>query len=70
MKNEPQLSSFPSKTFFGSPKGWQDLGAIKNEVSEGKNCYPIHVLCNTRLNIGKENGNLFRFCPMCLIKTR
>jgi hypothetical protein len=28
-----------------------------------------HTFCGTRSRVGKECGELFKFCPRCMIKT-
>ena len=72
--------SFPQKSWFGTPKGWKDLGTILNFINtelryDGEvvdtevNIVHKHKSCRETLNIGKESdGTLFRFCPRCEIK--
>jgi len=65
--------AFPAKKWLGLlPDGWEDLGKIetKTEVKKDKTIHitPIHAYCGTTARIGREGGELFRFCPRCLIK--
>lgn len=30
----------------------------------------VHELCKTPIHIGRDNNELFQFCPRCLIKIR
>ena len=51
--------------------GWEDLGQIDSMSREedGWISYKvIHGICGTVVNIGKENNEIFRFCPRCLRK--
>jgi hypothetical protein len=62
--------------FLKTEDGWKDLGKIRDkyeydyEAKSGFKVTKAHVLCNTSLHIGKEDGNVFLFCPRCMIKTR
>jgi hypothetical protein len=64
--------AFPEKSFLGFTVGWQDLGEIdySSIVEDGKTIrsWTTHAYCNTKVHIGKENGELFKFCPKCFIK--
>lgn len=51
---------FPRK-IMGIPIGWEDRGQ-----PWGLN--EIHTFCKDRVNVGIENGVVFKFCPTCLIK--
>ncbi len=50
--------------------GWEDLGEV--EVAEsGTHFAPkslYHKYCGSTIHVGKESGELFRFCPKCLVK--
>lgn len=46
------------------PYGWEDLGKTKR-VND-----PFCYHCGKMRHIGREQGNIFRFCPRCLIKTK
>lgn len=64
---------FPQKSkFLKRPIGWKDLNKMEGilDVENGKTVVitKVHNFCCTRLHIGKENGELFKFCPRCLIK--
>lgn len=64
---------FPEKTkWFKINIGWQDLGEVNSVYNPQTKCldYDCHLLCKTIINIGKENGEVFRFCPRCLIKLK
>lgn len=63
--------SFPQKTkFLKRPLGWTDLGSIGShwEEAEKRQMFHIHSLCGQRIRIGKEENNLFRYCPRCMVK--
>lgn len=66
--------SFPNKNWWGIEKGWQDLGKtekVYREEASGGTIYNYqgHIYCGTITHIGREeNGQLFKFCPKCLIK--
>lgn len=64
---------FPKRTkWLRRPIGWQDLGKHDKWVEKLGDDLVImtlsHTLCGTRVSIGKENLELFRYCPRCLIK--
>ena len=66
---------FPNKKgFFKKKDNWEDLGKIKIiSVIENDKSYSsrmLHSFCNTVIHIGRENGELFRFCPKCMIKVK
>jgi len=65
------------KSWFGKKTenfGWEDLGEVGIELSvEGGKTIrsqDSHTYCSLPLHIGKENGELFKFCPRCMIKTK
>ena len=64
--------TFPYKNWFGRPVGWKDLGEVdKLDFIEDGKLYcksELHTFCGRRINVGKENQELFYFCPRCLIK--
>lgn len=61
--------SFPDKKFLGLKcDGWQDLGSVDGEQIGSAELYSTHILCNRICHVGKEENNLFLFCPRCLIK--
>jgi len=65
--------NFPKKNIFGFPKGWKDLGRKDPYHKDGDPWSVVtwtkHTFCNTAVHIGKEeSGELFEFCPRCLIK--
>lgn len=41
---------------------------IGSEVMKGKLMNDVHSFCQTIINIGKENGELFKYCPRCMVK--
>jgi hypothetical protein len=62
---------FPERTeWLKRPLGWEDLGPVKSTRQPGSDdwIYTLHSLCGRRVNIGKENGELFRFCKRCGVK--
>lgn len=64
---------FPQKSkFLKRPIGWEDLGKVGSVLNSlnGKTVevYECHNKCKEIVHIGKENGELFKFCPRCLIK--
>lgn len=69
--------AFPDKTkgfFYSAPRGWDDLGSVKgitkvidDKVLTSTDC---HTFCKTVLHVGREDGSLFYFCPMCIIKIK
>ena len=66
---------FPKKTkFLRRPIGWEDLGEMEEitEVVGGNNYTTVksHDFCNTTVRIGRENGEMFRYCPRCMVKTK
>ncbi|NJN50388.1 MAG: hypothetical protein HC798_04755 [Polaribacter sp.] len=63
--NEPDQKGFPIIKW-DKPYGWTDLGEMK---TDNKGMRYSHSFCNTFVRIGKENGNIFRFCPMCMVRT-
>lgn len=66
MKESP--SNFPARTWYGRPKGWRDLGYTKTYWDGRLYTNSTHNLCHTILKMGKENGELFKFCPRCEVK--
>ncbi len=65
--------AFPEKTkVLKRPIGWEDLGEVEKAtiVEDGITVYitDTHSLCKSRAHIGKENGELFKFCPRCLVR--
>jgi hypothetical protein len=62
---------FPEKTrFLKRPKGWEDLTEVGYSWDswERDTFRPVHSFCKSGLRVGRENGELFRFCPVCLVK--
>lgn len=60
--------NFPKK-FLWFPVGWSDRGRVEGKYkSERLRRYEVHAFCNTTAHIGKEEGELFKFCPRCLVK--
>lgn len=64
---------FPNKTkWLRRPIGWKDLGLVaKSTVQKDGKDYTqttIHSMCKRRVRVGKENNELFNYCPNCLIK--
>ena len=53
---------------------WDDLGPIANHqyfdqktggfVAE----WTSHTFCNTRVHIGRKDGKLIKFCPLCQVE--
>ena len=56
--------------FYRRPHGWQDRGFVEPEYLQGGAIrrYATHAYCHTRLRIGLQNGEPFRYCPRCLIQ--
>lgn len=65
--------AFPDKNWLGFPKGWKNLGLVEEshriENGEVITLTERHTFCNSRLKIGREGQEMFKFCPRCLIKT-
>lgn len=61
---------FPNKILGIFPNGWKFVTEIKGryKASDNTMIYTVHTYCQTRACIGKENSNLFTYCPACLIK--
>lgn len=51
------------------PFGWENRGKVKREHKEDYSSIKCCVVCNSILRVGKEQEQLFRYCPICLIKT-
>lgn len=67
---------FPNykKSFWSkSPDRWEDMGEIKplSLIKDGREIVETVICsnCHTVIHIGKEEGKIFKFCPMCMIKT-
>lgn len=65
--------AFPNKNWFGKNKGWENMGLVEpfhsiNEEGKEIKTTDVHLFCKHQLRIGKENGVLFKFCPVCLVK--
>jgi len=62
---------FPNKKFFGLINdGWEDLGYIERLNDGNMTKTKIHLLCNSRARIGKDESGLFIFCHRCLVKLK
>lgn len=64
---------FPERTkWLKRPVGWIDLGRVAEYWDEDNRMgvFELHGLCATRLRVGKEKEELFRFCPRCFVKTK
>lgn len=49
--------------------GWEALGEKKGLTNEkGHFTTAVHAFCHTRVHVGRENGRLFIYCPMCMVK--
>lgn len=50
--------------------GWEDLGEVDcyYDLERGALTILIHSLCSRVIKIGRENGELFKFCPRCMVK--
>ncbi len=60
---------FPNKKYLFFNDGWEDLGKTQGTyISEDTNKYMLHAFCNRILHVGKENNELFKFCPGCKVK--
>lgn len=55
---------------FKKKDGWKDLGEIEidDSPSYAYAKIEVHQFCHTRLRIGKERGEIFKFCPRCMVK--
>lgn len=64
--------AFPKK-FLCFPIGWKNLGIKKasfyydTDIKENIERITKHSYCNTRVSIGKQDGELFTFCRLCKI---
>jgi len=60
--------------FFKKTDGWEDIGEFNSsyKIVDGEIvCLSqAHAFCNDTLRIGKENGELFKFCHRCLVKDK
>lgn len=56
------------------PDGWENLGPVEDHRrivdGEGILTWETHKACATRLHMGKQDGQLFQFCPRCLTQVR
>lgn len=63
--------AFP-KTISGIAIGWEKLGEKESGHEEGNPwdvlTFTTHKFCGRKVYIGKENRELFEYCPRCLIK--
>lgn len=52
--------------------GWKNLGKVNSidRIINGKTITEtlVHTICKTVLYVGKENGKVFNFCPLCMVK--
>lgn len=73
--------SFPNYRFVGIPflqekDNWKDLGecqpfdTVDKESDKQYRVNYLHPFCGNRVHVGSENGELFKFCPVCLIKLK
>ena len=66
--------NYKNGIFFKKPNGWEDLGEVETKIIRLSNdkqleeIEEVHTFCNTKAKIGRENGELFKFCPRCLVK--
>lgn len=60
---------FPNKILGLFPYGWSSLGKVGSSYhSDGVIQYDCHKLCSTRAKVANENGDLFLYCPKCLVR--
>lgn len=56
--------------------GWEDLGEVKDRIAYDYKagidmCYPAkHAYCQNKIRVGKEEGELFKYCPVCMVKIK
>lgn len=64
--------SFPNykKNWLGirKPYGWKDLGEVFSSYKDDKKILFVHNVCQRISHVGKEDNEIFRFCPLCLVK--
>ena len=48
------------------PDGWEDLGF----VSSGDRRAEICDFCMRQVKIGRDDGEVFKFCPRCLTRVK
>ena len=61
--------------FFKTPDGWENLGKVGeiikyNKDSKGMVEFSICNFCHSRIRVGKEEGKLFHYCPVCKVKAK
>lgn len=62
------MSKFPRKILF-IPIGWSDRGEVGGTWVEGEIYnYKVCQLCRTTAHVGREDRQVFLFCPKCLKK--
>ena len=54
----------------GLADGWDDRGQIGRWNAKTQEWEDIekHAYCFAFLRIGRENSDIFKFCPQCLVK--
>jgi len=54
------------------PDNWKPLGLMPTwtEIVGGETWerWEIHPFCKRRIHLGKENGETFKYCPLCMTK--
>ena len=67
-----QKKGFPYYSSYKEPIGWEDRGAVSSYSTKikGETIYHTEICnyCNKTVHIGREDGVVFKFCPVCLIK--
>lgn len=60
--------AFP-KTFLGIAVGWSKRGETGQSYKGGDVwTFSSHSYCRTRLFVGIEDGQVFLYCPLCMLK--
>ena len=72
----PEYKKYDGKMFFFErkqdvPDGWEDggkTGRYEEPNYSFRVGFQIHEYCGEILHVGRENGEMFKFCPKCLVK--
>lgn len=59
---------FPHRTWWNKLIDWEDLGEVDSKYDKKSSTWEIHGFCKRKLHVGKEDGQLFKYCPRCLVK--
>ena len=69
-----KIKGFPNR-FLGFTIGWKDRGEVGSRGTRLKNGEIIYdrsicTFCRSVLNVGREQGEPFLYCPKCLVKIK